>query len=165
MATKWRFISTWKSRITPRWAEFWPWTHRMAECGFFRASKLKAPAPFGAGTFYSAAYYAIPHKSVRKSVRRAAKTVPLFAKEKSPEAAWLQGFLDGGDGRTWTGYLDNANVALSQVSYAPKQIYIISQSKIFDKGFWKKFLVSGEKAFVVKKYAAKCAVCVVKPPF
>ena len=72
----------------------------MAECGFFRASKLKAPAPFGAGTFYSAAYYAIPHKSVRKSVRRAAKTVSVFAKEKSPEAAWLQGFLDGGDGRT-----------------------------------------------------------------
>ena len=72
----------------------------MAECGFFCASKLKVPAPFGAGTFYSAAYYAIPHKSVRKSVRRAAKTVPLFVKEKSPEAAWLQGFLDGGDGRT-----------------------------------------------------------------
>ena len=66
---------------------------------FFDFTVLRPPG-IGAGVFYSAAYYAIPHKSVRKSVRRAAKTVPLFAKEKSPEAAWLQGFLDGGDGRT-----------------------------------------------------------------
>lgn len=75
----------------------------MAECGFFRASKLKVPASFGAGTFYGAAYYAISHKSVRKG--RTNGRTPLFrgtfpAKEKSPEAAWLQGFLDGGDGRT-----------------------------------------------------------------
>ena len=39
----------------------------------------------------------------------------------------------GGDGRTWTGYLDNANVALSQVSYAPITDVIVSQRTWFYK--------------------------------